>query len=132
MSNIIREKFSERLKFARERRKLKQSDVAHALGMTPQNYSRIESGKQSMPYEKLAEVSSLLDTSADELLSVKAGSALLSEEEVLLLCYYKALLPELQHSTGKLIRALYVTQPSPDYLDIITKLLYQPSQPVSK
>ena len=60
-------KFNERLKQLRKERKVTQSDVASALGVTMRQYQRWESGEQTTVLENLIALADYFDVSLDYL-----------------------------------------------------------------
>lgn len=60
-------KFNERLKQLRKERKVTQSDVAVALGVTIRQYQRWESGEQTTVLENLIALADYFDVSLDYL-----------------------------------------------------------------
>ena len=57
-----------RLKEIREDKNLKQSEVAKALGIKPQQYSEYEIGKRLIPINYLSDLADFYSTSIDYLL----------------------------------------------------------------
>ncbi len=64
MSNV----FSERLKAARERRGLSQSELASRSGLQPSAISHFETGNRSPSFENLKKLSDALNVTTDYLL----------------------------------------------------------------
>lgn len=128
LNNIIRTIFGQNLKVARERKQLSRQDVANCLDMTPQNYARIERGDQGMGYEKLAEISQLLGVPIDDLFSMKPTEPLLSASEVLLLEHYRLLDKGAAEATNKLLRVIYLAQPSSQFIDTVSALIIEASK----
>lgn len=60
----------DRLKEIREDRDIKQKDIAKALGIHQQNYSRWELGIVKMPIEKYVELANFYHVSVDYLLGL--------------------------------------------------------------
>jgi transcriptional regulator with XRE-family HTH domain len=123
ITSIIREQFAQQLRKARLKKRLSLGEVALALNMTEQNYSRIERAKQSMPYEHLSTLSSLLDISIDELFSFTTTSSTLTKSEELLVRHYQSMPPELQAASERIIRALYLAKPDPNFVEILSNLI---------
>ena len=59
------EKSGEYIRAARERKGLKQREIANAVGITQSYYSNIESGKREMSYRLATKIFEVLDLSAD-------------------------------------------------------------------
>lgn len=100
--------------------------------MTPQNYARIERGDQGMGYEKLPEISQLLGVPIDDLFSMKPTEPLLSASEVLLLEHYRLLGKESADAANKLLRVIYLAQPSSQFIDTVSTLIVEASKSHSK
>lgn len=64
-------KLPERLKHIRASRNLTQTQIAAKLGMTYQEYQKIESGKTIIRADKLFHICETLDISSDDLLGLK-------------------------------------------------------------
>lgn len=64
-------KLPENLKDIRSRKKLTQTQIAEKLGMTYQEYQKIEAGKTVIRADKLFHICETLDVSADELLGLR-------------------------------------------------------------
>lgn len=62
------EMFTERLKYLRSERGLKQLDMADFLGCTVRNYQRMESGELNIPITTLIALADYFDVTADYLL----------------------------------------------------------------
>ena len=67
-------KLPERLKHIRSSRNLTQTQIAAKLGMTYQEYQKIETGKTVIRADKLVHICETLDISSDDLLGLKATS----------------------------------------------------------
>lgn len=64
-------KFTENLKNERNRRQMTQQEVAEILKITKQQYSLYETGKRTMPIEKIVKLAKLYDVSIDYLVGVE-------------------------------------------------------------
>lgn len=64
-------KFTENLKNERNKRQLTQQEVAEILKITKQQYSLYETGKRTMPIEKIVKLAKLYDVSIDYLLGIE-------------------------------------------------------------
>lgn len=62
--------YSQRIKYLRERKGLKQIDIARLLQTTQQQYSRYENGTE-MPYELLKRLAIFYNVSTDYILGLK-------------------------------------------------------------
>ncbi len=62
--------YLKRLKDLREDHDLKQENVANALKITRQQYQLYESGKRSLPIDKLVDICRLYNVSADYVLEL--------------------------------------------------------------
>lgn len=65
---VVYMKYNQRLRDLREDRDLKQEAVAIELGITRQQYQLYESGKRSLPIEKLINICKFYNVSADYVL----------------------------------------------------------------
>lgn len=63
--------FHERLRNTRIDKDIGQKEIAAALGMAQQQYSRYETGKRSLPIDYLPEICRYLGVSADYLLGLE-------------------------------------------------------------
>ena len=61
-------KFTDRLKEARKKRGLKQSDVAEHLGIAVRSYQYYEAGRRRPEYERLIALADYFDVTTDYLL----------------------------------------------------------------
>lgn len=73
------EKAGERLRILREKKKLKQKDVAQMLGITQQIYSNYETGKCDLPVRHLLGLAEFYDVSTDYILGRISYSRLLPQ-----------------------------------------------------
>lgn len=64
-------KFTENLKEERLRRQMTQQEVAEILKITKQQYSLYETGKRTMPIEKIVKLAKLYDISIDYLVGAE-------------------------------------------------------------
>ena len=64
------EKFSERLKFLRKSKGLKQTDIAALLNVTIRHYQSIEYGKIDIPTSKLVALANYFNVSLDYLVGL--------------------------------------------------------------
>jgi transcriptional regulator with XRE-family HTH domain len=62
--------FSERLKWARERKYISKKDMAEKIGMSPQGYGKIENGQREPNLETLSKLPKILGESLDFLIGV--------------------------------------------------------------
>lgn len=62
------------LKEIRAKKNLTQTQIAEKLGMTYQEYQKIEAGKTVIRADKLYHICETLDISADEVLGLKKGT----------------------------------------------------------
>ena len=67
------EVFGERLKAARDRRKLTQEEVAEAAGLQASRLSEYESGRLAPQLERAAKLAAALGVSLDELVGLREG-----------------------------------------------------------
>ena len=67
------EEFGERLKAARDRRKLTQEEVAEAAGLQASRLSEYESGRLAPQLERAAKLAAALGVSLDELVGLREG-----------------------------------------------------------
>lgn len=121
--NRIRDTFSKRLAQARESKKVKTSEIASALGMTPENYLRMEKGTQACSSERLAQISIFLNISTDELLGLRASSKMLSKKEELMLEMLRGLDSDYQSAIEQLVRTVYTKRPQVEFLKALTALM---------
>ena len=64
------EKFNENLKFARERKKISQKEMAERIGVAKSTYSLYESGNREPNVQTIKKIADILNVSADELLGI--------------------------------------------------------------
>lgn len=60
--------YNQRLKEIREKREIKQKEIAEAIGIKQQQYQRYEKGENIMPVSYLIEICKYLNVSADYIL----------------------------------------------------------------
>jgi transcriptional regulator with XRE-family HTH domain len=63
---IVRIPLGQKIKKIRELKNLTQEHVADKLGITQSNYSKLEMGKQDIPFGKLEETAHVLNTPLDQ------------------------------------------------------------------
>lgn len=66
---MVNMNWTRNIKSIRERKNLTQEFVANALGISQNNYSNIESGSVKLTIDRLVEISRILDSSIEELMS---------------------------------------------------------------
>ena len=119
----IRINFSQRLSQLRMAKKVKTSEISSALGMSSENYLRIEKGKQSCSADQLAQIAIYLDISADELLGLRASSIQISKRDELVLELLHGLTTEHQGAIEQIIRTAYLKKTKPEFLKAIASLI---------
>lgn len=119
----IRQNFSKRLSALREKKKVKSSEIASALGMSPENYLRLEKGNQSCRYETIVQLAIFLDTSIDELMGLSTSTANLGQREELLISHYQELNTEQKLGVEQIVRAIYLCRPNIEFLSAISSLI---------
>ena len=87
--------FSELLKQCRKKQGVSQAELAAKLGVTQQAVGKWESGKSSPDPSTVARIAELLNTTADYLLGVRPGRALLWQ-------LFRELDPGDRHREGRL------------------------------
>ena len=60
--------YLDRLKIARNRKKMRQADVSHALGLKRSTYGMYETRKNKMDVETFGEICRLLDVTPNQML----------------------------------------------------------------
>jgi transcriptional regulator with XRE-family HTH domain len=68
-----KEKFSERIKQLRVEKKIKQTDIADFLGVTPTQISDLENGKTTTSIERLCLLADYFNVSTDYLVGHNQG-----------------------------------------------------------
>lgn len=64
----MRTPLGQKIKKLRELKNLTQGHVADKLGITQSNYSKMEMGKQDIPFSKLEEIAGVLDMSVESVI----------------------------------------------------------------
>lgn len=90
----------------RKKRNITQLEMAEALGMTKQNYYRIESGRQALKVDFLPTIAEKLHTNIDTLFSSANVNTKLEESEVVLMSYIRELDKSTVVKVGTLVREL--------------------------
>ncbi len=80
-----------RLRNAREKLGLTLEDVGESIGLSTTGYGHYERGKRLPPVDQLVKLTRVLDTSINYLLDLPADTDNLSEEEEVLLRYFRAI-----------------------------------------
>lgn len=102
-----------RIQEARERKNMRQKDLASRLGIAPNTLSQYETGKREPDFETLKRIADALDTSTDYLLGREdtkkeppAQSKEFSERDIRLVKWFRSLPPEKQ-------KAILIAQDGP-------------------
>lgn len=101
-----------------------------ALNMSPENYRRLESGKQSCKYETVVQLATFLDVSLDELFGFKSAGQTLEPNEELLLAHYQKMNLENRKAVDAIVRAVFLNQPSADFLNNLVPLIASASKKI--
>lgn len=121
--SAIRQNFSKRLSALRKKKRVRTSEIALALGMTAENYLRLEKGIQSCGYETIVQIAIYLDTSIDEIMGLRTSTAHLGQREELLISHYQELNTEQKIGIEQIVRSAYLAKPSIEFLTAISALI---------
>lgn len=119
----IRQSFAEQLKKARIAKGFSYSEVANAVNMTTQNYSRFERGLQSIPHEKLTLLAQMLDVSIDALFLLADKTGITTQVEDDLISRHRTLSKAQKNSVERIMYSISITDPSPEFLNSLADLI---------
>lgn len=122
-NNIFRLLILANIKRLRKARGISQDDMAVLLGMTKQNYYRIESGRQAMRVEHLPVVAEALNTNMEDLFSTEQIHQQLGHAEQLMLSYLRRMDRKRVNSVITLVREIQTRELSDDQVGILLSLL---------
>ena len=119
MQKTIRNNFAATLKRARIAAHLSKSEMAESLGMTPQNYGRIELANQPIPSDLLPIAATLVNCSIDELYSLAPPTSILSEKQMLMLEYIERMPSDVADAVDILVRLIYAKEMSAEMVTLL-------------
>lgn len=122
-SNIFRLLILANIKRLRKARGISQDDMAVLLGMTKQNYYRIESGRQALRVEHLPVVAEALNSNMEDLFSSEQIHQQLGHAEQLMLSYLRRMDRNRVNSVITLVREIQTREITDDQLSILLSLL---------
>ncbi len=113
------------IKRLRRKRHISQGEMAEILGMSKQNYYRIESGKQGLRVELLPFIAEQLYTNIDELFGIGTGNHHLEHSELLLMSYVRKLDKGTAKKIFTLVREVQTRMVDESQLDLVINILRQ-------
>ena len=122
-SNIFRLLIIANIKRLRKARGISQDDMAVLLGMTKQNYYRIESGRQALRVEHLPVVAEALNSNMEDLFSSEQIHQQLGHAEHLMLSYLRRMDRKRVNSVITLVREIQTREITDDQVSILLSLL---------
>lgn len=120
---IFRLQILANVKRLRKSRGISQDEMAVLLGMTKQNYYRIESGRQAMRVEHLPVVAEALNTNMEDLFSSEQIHKQLAHAEQLMLSYLRRMDKKTVNSMIGLVREVQSRGVTDDQVGLLLSLV---------
>lgn len=122
-SNIFRLLVLANIKRLRVARGVSQDEMANLLGMTKQNYYRIESGRQALRVEHLPVIAEALNTKVDAFFSTEEIHQQLAHSEQLMVSYMRRMDKKSVTAITTLVREIQTRGTRDDLVGILISLV---------